>query len=56
MRKRTAEFLQRTWDANEEQIRRQPATLKRYTELVDQLVSAGVPLASVLQMKLERRR
>lgn len=53
---RTAEFLQRAWDADEEQIRRQPATLKRYTELVDQLVSAGVPLASVLQMKLELRR
>jgi len=50
---RTAEFLQRAWDAYEEQIRRQPATLKRYTELVDQLVGAGVPLASVLQMKLE---
>ena len=38
---RTAEFLQRAWDADEEQIRRQPATLKRYTELVDQLVSGG---------------
>lgn len=53
---RTAEVLQRAWDADEEQIRRQPATLKRYTELVDQLVSAGVPLSSVLQMKLELRR
>lgn len=52
---RTAEFLQRAWDADEEEIRRQPATLKSYIELVDQLVGAGVPLASVLQMNLELR-
>ena len=52
---RTAEFLQRAWDVNEMQIRRQSATLKRYIELVDQLVGVGVPLASVLQMRLELR-
>ena len=52
---RTAELLQRSWKDHEGVIRRDTASLRRYASLVDHLVSAGVPLASVLQRRLEER-
>jgi hypothetical protein len=53
---RTARLLQYMWDLDEESIRSQPTNLKRYTNLVDQLVGMGIPLASVLQQELELRQ
>ena len=52
---RTAELLQRIWNSFEKQIRGNPATLQRYSDLVDQLVDTGVPLAGFLRQKLEQR-
>jgi hypothetical protein len=53
--RRTAELLNRIWNSFENQIRRSTESLQRYTELVYRLVVAGVPLASILQKKLEGR-
>jgi hypothetical protein len=53
--RRTAELLNRIWISFETQIRRNPKSLHQYSDLVDRLVGAGVPLASVLQKKLEGR-
>jgi hypothetical protein len=50
---RTAELLMRMWNTHEENLRDNLATLQRYAALVDQLVTVGVPLASILQQKLE---
>jgi len=53
--KRTAELLNRIWNSFEQQIRSDKAILQRYSNLVYRLVEAGIPLASVLQHKLEGR-
>ena len=53
---RTARLLQYMWDQGEEKIRDRPLLLKTYTDLVDQLVGVGIPLANVLQQKLELRQ
>jgi hypothetical protein len=52
---RTAELLQRIWNDAEERIRQDTATLRRFSELIDYLVPLGIPLASILQQKLEQR-
>ena len=52
---RTAELLQRIWEAFEDRIRGDKATLRQYAELIDALVIAGIPLASLLQDRLEKR-
>jgi hypothetical protein len=52
---RTAELLERVWNVAEVQIRGDKSTLQRYSWLVDQLVPLGIPLASLLQQKLEQR-
>ena len=52
---RTAELLNRIWNNFEQQIRRDKVIRQRYSNLVYQLVKAGIPLASVLQQKLEGR-
>jgi len=51
----TAELLNRIWNSFERQIRNDKAILQRYSNLVYLLVEAGIPLASVLQHKLEGR-
>ncbi|MGB3492729.1 MAG: hypothetical protein WBA57_08370 [Elainellaceae cyanobacterium] len=53
--RKTAELLNRIWSRFELQIRKDAESLKRYSDLVYHLVGAGVPLASVLQKKLEGR-
>ncbi|AOY82180.1 hypothetical protein BJP36_22000 [Moorena producens JHB] len=53
--RRTAELLNRIWNNFEPKILRNKVTLQRYSNLVYQLVEAGIPLASVLQKKLEGR-
>jgi hypothetical protein len=53
--KRTAELLNRIWNSFEQQIRSDKLSLQRYSNLVYRLVEAGIPLASVLQHKLEGR-
>lgn len=53
--KQTAELLNRIWNSFEQQIRSDKAILQRYSNLVYRLVEAGIPLASVLQHKLEGR-
>ncbi|MEG4610012.1 hypothetical protein QUA86_33150 [Microcoleus sp. F6_B6] len=53
--KQTAELLNRIWNSFERQIRNDKAILRRYSNLVYRLVKAGIPLASVLQHKLEGR-
>lgn len=53
--RRTAELLNRIWNNFETRIRKNTESLHRYSALVYRLVSAGVPLASVLQKKLEGR-
>jgi len=53
--RRTAELLNRIWNSFETQIWRNTEGLQRYSGLVYRLVGAGVPLASVLQKKLEGR-
>lgn len=52
---RTAELLSRIWNNFERQIRSDKVSLQRYSNLVYQLIEAGIPLASVLQHKLEGR-
>jgi hypothetical protein len=52
---RTAELLERIWSDAEVQIRGDKPTFQRYSWLLDQLVPLGIPLASLLQQKLERR-
>jgi hypothetical protein len=52
---RTAELLELVWKEAEVQIRGDKPTLQRYSWLVDQLVPLGIPLASLLQQKLEQR-
>jgi hypothetical protein len=52
---RTAELLNRIWNNFERQIRSDKVSLQRYSNLVYRLVEAGIPLASVLQHKLEGR-
>lgn len=52
---RTAKLLQRMWSDAEDRIRQEPATLQRFSGLVDQLVPLGIPLASLLQARLEQR-
>jgi hypothetical protein len=52
---RTAELLQRMWNSVEDQIRGNTTTLQRYARLIEDLVTAGIPLASLLQQKLEKR-
>ena len=53
--KRTAELLDRIWNNFERQILRDKEILQHYSNLVYQLVEAGIPLASVLRQKLEGR-
>ncbi|MBD2088273.1 hypothetical protein H6F67_00085 [Microcoleus sp. FACHB-1515] len=53
--RRTAELLNRIWNSFETQMRKNTESLHRYSDLVYRLVGAGVPLASVLQKKLEGR-
>jgi hypothetical protein len=52
---RTAELLQRMWHVTEDRIRSDTDTLRGYSELLDQLTPMAIPLASLLQQKLERR-
>lgn len=52
---RTAELLNRIWNNFEQQIRNNKLILQPYSNLVYQLVKAGIPLAGVLQQKLEGR-
>ena len=52
---RTAELLNRIWNSFETQIRRNTESLHQHSDLVYRLVGAGVPLASILQKKLEGR-
>jgi hypothetical protein len=53
---RTARLLQYMLDHDAERIRSQPTNLKPDTNLVDQLIEVGIPLASVLQQGLELRQ
>lgn len=53
--RRTAELLDRIWNSFERQIRGDRVLLQRYSDLVYRLLEAGIPLASVLQQKLEGR-
>ncbi|MGF2037347.1 MAG: hypothetical protein RMZ43_018850 [Nostoc sp. CmiVER01] len=53
--RRTAELLNRIWNGFEQQIRNDKAILERYSNLVYQLLEAGIPLASILRQKLEGR-
>lgn len=53
--RRTAELLNRIWNGFEQQIRNDKAILQRYSNLVYQLLEAGIPLASILRQKLEGR-
>ncbi|MDZ7966126.1 MAG: hypothetical protein RM368_14275 [Nostoc sp. DedSLP03] len=52
---RTTELLQKMWNNFENQIRSNNAILNKYSELVYQLVDAGIPLAGVLRQKLEKK-
>ena len=52
---RTAELLQRIWRGAEEQVRADGGMLRRFSTLLDYLVLLGIPLASMLQQKLEER-
>lgn len=54
--RRTAELLNRIWNSFERQIRSDSVLLRRYSNLVYRLVEAGIPLASMLQQKLEGRK
>ena len=53
---RTARLLKRMWDSERDEIRRDGESLRRFSMLVDRLVAAGEPLASVLQGELEALR
>jgi hypothetical protein len=50
----TAELLQNMWNRVENVIRANTATLQQYAALVDRLVVAGIPLAGLLQKKLDQ--
>jgi hypothetical protein len=52
---RTARLLQRLWASREEEIGSGPSLLQVYSQIVDELVTAGVPLAGLLRRRLERR-
>lgn len=52
---RTAALLQHIWHGSKETILRDKSTLNVYSLIIDSLVTAGVPLASALQQKLEGR-
>lgn len=51
----TAVLLQKLWHKSSKEIS-EPASLKRYSKIVDSLVNFGIPLASVLQKELENRK
>jgi hypothetical protein len=51
---KTAKLLNRIWNSFERQIRNDKTIIQQYSNLVDRLVEAGIPLASVLQHKLNR--
>ncbi|MEP0857954.1 hypothetical protein [Trichocoleus sp. DQ-U1] len=53
--RRTAELLNRIWNSFEQRIRNDKVILQHYSNLVYRLVEAGIPLASMLQQKLEKR-
>jgi hypothetical protein len=53
---RTAAILQQVSNASEQQIQADEIVLHEYSFLIDRLVIAGVPLASVLQQRLENRK
>jgi hypothetical protein len=53
---RTARLLRSMWDHAAESMRSQSTMLKRYADLIDQLVGVGIPLASILQQELEQRQ
>jgi len=50
---KTAKLLNRIWNSFERQIRNDKTIIQKYSNLVYRLVEAGIPLASVLQYKLE---
>jgi len=52
----TAALLNRIWNTYEKQVRRDKDSLQQYSNLVDSLVVAGIPLASILQEKLEKSK
>lgn len=52
----TASLLNRIWNTYEKQVRRDKDSLQQYSNLVDSLVFAGIPLASILQEKLEKSK
>jgi len=52
---KTAELLFTIWKGHEAALQRDTDSLRRYANLVDNLVSRGVPLASLLQSRLEGR-
>jgi hypothetical protein len=54
--RKTAELLNRIWIKFEKQIWKNSNSRQHYSEIVDSLVVVGIPLASVLQEKLERRK
>jgi hypothetical protein len=54
--RKTAELLNRIWINFEKQIWKNSKIRQHYSEIVDSLVVVGIPLASVLQEKLERRK
>jgi hypothetical protein len=51
----TARLLQHLWGERQQEIERDPGLYGEYSGLVDRLVDAGIPLASVLQRQLEER-
>lgn len=53
---RTTELLNHIWINFEQQIRNNTESLRQYSQIVYQLVRIGVPLASILQTKLEARQ
>jgi hypothetical protein len=52
---RTAAVLQKLWNSSGQQIQADALALHAYSSIIDHLVTAGVPLASVLQQRLENR-
>lgn len=52
----TAELLSRMHSEHPDKIHGDEKTLQRFSRLVDQLVGQGMPVARVLQEKLERRK
>ncbi|HLK57408.1 MAG TPA: hypothetical protein VKU00_12635, partial [Chthonomonadaceae bacterium] len=51
---RTARLLLRIWENKQDLLHNEHGILQRYSVLVDQLVEAGIPLASILQQQLEQ--